>query len=73
MFYTLQNLCEASGYKLKTISKLLTVSGVSNHIELSKNDLMKLYSNLYIVSFKAQLLKNYLRDELSNELQGIES
>lgn len=68
MFYTLENLCEASGYKLKTISKLLSVSGVSNHFELSKDDLMKLYSNLYVVSFKAQLLKNYLRAELCDEL-----
>ena len=73
MNYTIQNLCEASGYKLNTISKFLTLSGVSNHFELTKKDLIKLYNNIYIVSFKAQLLKNYLRDELIDELLRVES
>ena len=71
MLYTKQNLCEASGYKLDTITKFLTIAGVSNHFELSKDDLMKLYNSLYIVSFKSQRLKNYLRDELCSELVGV--
>lgn len=68
MYFTCQDLCKASGYKLDTILKLLTKSGVSNHFELSKNDLYKLYCSLNVVTFKSLLLKNYLRDVLKDDV-----
>ena len=68
MVYTREYLIEASGYKLSYLTKLLGDCYISNHFELSKDDLMKLYNKLNVVSNKSQRLKNTLREILKDEL-----
>lgn len=62
---TVVNSCE---YELTYFLKVLTRNGITNHIELTLDDLLKLYYNEKVVSQKAYSLKIYLENLLSDVL-----
>lgn len=64
MEITLSHLCQVSGYRPLTLTKILRKNYISNHLILNQNDLMKLYRNLETKNFKQLKLKIYLDDVL---------
>lgn len=62
---TVVNSCD---YELTYFLKVLTRNGITNHFELTLDDLLKLYYNEKVVSRKSLLLKLYLEELLSDFL-----
>lgn len=63
------NSCD---YKLSSFLKVLTRNGISNHFELVKEDLIKLYQNERVYNRHSLSLRNYLREVLKDDLIHIE-
>jgi hypothetical protein len=61
-------LVDSCNYKLSYFLKVLTRNGISNHIELNKDDLINLYLNEVVKNQKSFLLHLTLEDLLKDDL-----
>ena len=60
-------LVDSCNYKLSSFHKVLTRNGISNHIELTKDDLIKLYKNEVVKNHKSLTLRFVLEDLLKDD------
>lgn len=58
------DLLKSCNYKKSYFDKMLTKLGISNHFELSKQDLIILYNSLKVMNHKSFLLRTELEELL---------
>lgn len=68
MRISVQTVVDSCDYELTYFLKILTRNGITNQIELTLDDLLKLYYNEKVISKKAFSLKLYLEELLKDVL-----